>query len=237
VFLGRWSSRPAFQTPLKLGNPANSLARAIFLLLISLLPAFAGPSPTPPSAASHVPASGASAASPFLNVLRLGESATQVATHESHLLSRTRGIDPFGIAIRGPYKGLPPVAQHPVEQPSPLNLAAAAAKVPTLEKAVQSLSIGGVNVREREILIGSRAVHEGDLLVLESGGSQFVAWVQSVEESGVMFCDVDLQKHILKPVGSAPKGLPLAAAPKELPGDPAYGIPDIRYFLNNDAQP
>ena len=116
------------------------------------------------------------------------------------------------------------------------NLAVAAAKIPTLEKAVQALPIGGVNARGREILVGSRSIHEGDLLVLESGGSHFVVWVQSVEERGVLFCDIDLQKHILRPVGSAPKGLPVAAAPKELPGDPAYGIPDISHFLNKDAQ-
>jgi hypothetical protein len=199
-------------------------------LLLSLLPLFAAPAP----GASVAPASAASAPSPFSNVLRLGEWAAQVAMRVSPLLSHKRAIDPFGINIRGPYKGLPPVVEHPAEQ---TNLAATAAKVPTLEKAVQALAIGGVNVGQREILIGSRSVHEGDLLVLESGGSRFVVWVQSVEERGVTFCDIDLQKHLLKPVGSAPKGLPLAAAPKELPGDPAYGIPDIRHFLNKDAQP
>jgi hypothetical protein len=213
------------------GNPANSLARGICVLLLSLLPVFAGPAP----GASRLPASSASAPSPFSNVLRLGEWAAQVAMREGPLLSHKRGVDPFGITIRGPYKGLPPVVEHPAEQP---NLAATAANVPTLEKAVQALAIGGVNVGQREILIGSRSVLEGDLLVLESGGSRFVVWVQSVEEHGVVFCDIDLQKHLLKPVGSAPKGLPLAAAPKELPGNPAYGIPDISHFLNNkDAQP
>ena len=77
-----------------------------------------------------------------------------------------------------------------------------------------------MNVGGHEILIGSRSIREGDLLVLESGGRQFVVWVQSVGVRGVLFCDTDLKKHILKPVGSAPKGLP-GAAPKELPGDPA----------------
>jgi hypothetical protein len=199
------------------------------MLLMSLLPVFAGPAP----GASRLPAASASAPSPFSNVIRLGEWATQVAMRESHLLSHKRGFDPFGITIRGPYKGLPPVVEHPAEQP---NLAATAAKIPTLEKAVQALPIGGVNVGQREILIGSRLVHEGDLLVLESGGSRFVVWVQSVEERGVVFCDIDLQKHLLKPVGSAPKGLPVAAAPKELPGSPSYGIPDVSHFLNKDAQ-
>src|SRR5208283_5464433 len=160
--------------------------------LLGISPAFAGPSPAPASGASRVPA----APSPFLNVSRLGESAAQAALREGHLLSHLRGIDPFGIAIRGPYKGLPPVAEHPAEK---ANLAAAAAKIPTLEKAVQALPIGGVNARGREILVGSRSIHEGDLLVLESGGSHFVVWVQSVEERGVLFCDIDLQKHILRP--------------------------------------
>jgi hypothetical protein len=228
VLLSTFSSRGAFRPALKHGNPANALARGITMLLMSLLPVFAGPAP----GASRLPASSASAPNPFSNVIRLGEWAAQVAMRESHLLSHKRGVDPFGISIRGPYKGLPPVVEHSAEQP---NLAANAAKVPTLEKAVQALAIGGVNVGEHEILIGSRSIHEGDLLVLESGGSRFVVWVQSVEERGVTFCDIDLQKHLLKPVGSAPKGLPVAAAPKELPGNPAYGIPDISHFLNKDA--
>ena len=232
TFSNAFSARASFRAALKHGNPASALVRGISMLLMSLLPVFAGPLPAP----SRVPASSTSAPSPFLNVIRLGESAAQTAWREAHLLSHLRGIDPFGITIRGPYKGLPPVAEHQPEQPNPLNLAAAAAKLPTLEKAVQAIPIGGVDVGRREILIGSRSVHEGDLLVLESGGSRFVVWVQSVEERGVTFCDIDLQKHLLKPVGSAPKGLPLAAAPKELPGDPAYGIPDIRHFLNKDAQ-
>ena len=158
------------------------------------------------------------APSPFLNVSRLGESAAQAALRDGHLLSHLRGIDPFGITIRGPYKGLPPVVEHPAEKP---NLAVAAAKYRRSKKPYKSLTIGGVNVGGREILVGSRSIHEGDLLVLESGGRHFVVWVQSVEVRGVLFCDIDLQKHILRPFGSAPKGLPVAAAPKELPGDPA----------------
>ena len=231
MLLSTFKPRGAFPPALKRGSPVGTLSGVISILLMSLLPVFAGPEP----GASRLPASSASTPNPFSNVLRLGEWATQVAMRVSPLLSHKRGIDPFGITIRGPYKGLPPVVEHAAEKP---NLAATAAKVPTLEKAVQALAIGGVNVGQREILIGSRSVLEGDLLVLESGGSRFVVWVQSVEERGVVFCDIDLQKHLLKPVGSAPKGLPVAAAPKELPGNPAYGIPDISHFLNNkDAQP
>src|SRR5271166_6247226 len=73
--------------------------------LLGISPAFADPSPAPASGASRVPA----APSPFQNVSRLGESAAQAVLREGHLLSHLRGIDPFGITIRGPYKGLPPV--------------------------------------------------------------------------------------------------------------------------------
>ena len=181
--------------------------------LLGISPAFAGPAPAPASGASRVPA----APSPFLNVGRLGEWAAQAALREGHLLSHLRGIDPFGITIRGPYKGLP-VAEHPAEKPNPLNLAAAAAKYLHSKKPYKLYRSGGVNARGREILVGSRSIHEGDLLVLESGGSHFVVWVQSVEERGVLFCDIDLQKHILRPVGSRAKRVTGCSCPKRIAG-------------------
>jgi hypothetical protein len=195
--------------------------------LLGNSPAFAGPAP----AAPNVSASRASAPIAYLTVNHLGESDQQAALKEGQLLSHRRTTDPFGITIRGPFKGLPPVVEHPVAPvvQTAASQAAAAVNVPTLERALQELSIGGVNVGRHEILIGSRSIREGDLLVLESGGQQFVVWLQSVEVRGVMFCDIDLQKHILKPFGSPPK---------DLPGDSARGgIPDIRHFLNKDAQP
>ena len=120
-------------------------------------------------------------------VSHLGESDQQAAAAGGAIVvASPRPTDPFGNTIRGPYKGLPPVVEHPTPAPDNRALAAApAANVPTLEKAVQELSIGAVNVGAHEILIGSRSVREGDLLVLESGGSQFVVWVQSVGVRGV----------------------------------------------------
>jgi hypothetical protein len=179
----------------------------------------------------NAPISGASSPSPFVTVSHLGESDQQAALRDQQLLSHRRATDLFGITIRGPFKGLPPVVEHPTATPEPPKAetqASAAANVPTLEKAVQELSIGGLNVGSHEILINSRSVREGDLLVLESGGRQFAAWVQSVGVRGVLFCDIDLQKHVLKPFGSGPKALP---------GDSASGFSDIRNFLNKDTQP
>jgi hypothetical protein len=182
-FLNPISSRVAFKAVPKHGNLASALAREISMLLISLLPAFADPSP----GAFQVSTSRASAPGAYTNVIHLGEPDQQAAQREGQLLSHRRAADPFGNAIRGPFKGLPPAVEHPTATPGQANAAsqvAAAANLPTIEKAVQELAIGAVNVGAHEILIKSRPIHEGDLLVLESGGRQFVVWVQNVGVRG-----------------------------------------------------
>jgi hypothetical protein len=198
-----------------------------FAVLMSLLPAFAEAAPGP----SVVMPSGAPAPNVYVTVQHLGESEQQATAREGQLLSHRRATDPFGNTIRGPFKGLPPVVEHATPIPGPptaATQAAATVNLPTLEKAIHELTIGALNVGLREILIGSRSIHEGDLLVLESEGQQFVVWVQSVGVHGVLFCDIDMQKHVLKPFGSGPR---------ELPTHAESGISDIRNFLNKDAPP
>jgi hypothetical protein len=207
------------------------LALGLSTLLMSLLPALADPVAGVVSngVTTQVPPAAA-----FVTVNHLGESDQQAALRAGELLSRHRATDPFGIVIRGPFKSLPPVVERPTPAPSQPNLVpqvaqvAAAVNGPTLEKAVQELAVGGVNLGSHQILIGSRSVREGDLLVLENGGYQFVVWVQSVGVSGVLFCDTDLQKHILKS---------FASGPKELPGNSVRVISDIGSFLEKDAKP
>jgi hypothetical protein len=189
------------------------------------LPAFADPGV--PAVSIGTP-SKAPSPNDFVTVNHLGESDQQAAVRAGQLLSHRRTTDPFGNTIRGPYKGLPPVVEHPTAAAGQPTAAAPAVYVPTLDDAVKGLSIGAVNVGAHEFLIGSRLIREGDLMVLESGSSQFLVWVQDVGVRGVLFCDIDLQKHLLKPFGSGPK---------ELPGDSVRGIPDVRHFLNKDAPP
>jgi hypothetical protein len=199
---------------------------SFFALLMSLLPALAGPITGTSIVIPPVPTPNA-----YVTVQHLGESEQQAAAREGQLLSHRRATDPFGNSIRGPFKGLPPVVEHSTPTPGPptaATQAAAVANLPTLEKAVQELTIGAVNVGAHDILIGSRSIHEGDLLVLESDAHQFVVWVQSVGVHGVLFCDIEMQKHILKPFGSGPK---------ELSAHSESGISDIRNFLNKHASP
>ncbi len=54
----------------------------------------------------------------FATVNRLGESDQEAALREGKLLSHHRTTDPFGITVRGPFKGLPPVAEQPAAVPA-----------------------------------------------------------------------------------------------------------------------
>jgi hypothetical protein len=173
-------------------------------------------------------ASAAAATRPYALINHVGEADQQVSLKDGQLLAHRRAVDPFGIAIGGKFKGLPPVAEHsPVAASSPAQPSKlVTADELTLEKAVQQLPVGAVNIADREALIGSRSVHEGDLLVLELSGHQFVVWVQSIDRRGVQFCDINLQQRALKP---------FRIGPNELPGDSAGQQTDVRDFLKQDG--
>jgi hypothetical protein len=204
-------------------NRYSALARgfSMLLLLLPLLPVFADPMPK----VSGVPATGTPTPAAYATVSHLGESEQQAALREGQLLSRRRATDPFGNTIRGPYKALPALVQAAAPTPGQETTAEPVVILPTLEKAVQELTIRALDVSAHEILIGSRAVREGDLLVLESGGRQFLAWVQNVGVHGVMFCDINLRKHFKS----------LASGPKELPAGSAPAVSDIHNFLNKET--
>jgi hypothetical protein len=166
--------------------------------------------------------------SPYAVVNHVGEADQQVTLKDGKLLAHRRTTDPFGLAIRGKFKGLPPVAEHPsaLSSSAQPNTSPVVTNVLTLEKAVQQLPIGAVNIADREALIGSRLVHEGDLLVLELSGHQFVVWVQSIDQRGVQFCDINLQQHATKP---------FRFGPNELPDDLAGRRTEVRDFLKQDG--
>jgi hypothetical protein len=178
------------------------------------------------------PVTSVPATTSYMVVNHIGEADQQISLEDSKLLAHRRATDPFGVAMSGKFRGIPLVAEHPTAAPSPSSQATKPMQVltapdePTLEQAVQQLSIGAVNVADREALIGLRSVHEGDLLVLELSGRQFVVWVQSIDRRGVRFCDITLQRQTLKP---------FRFGPSELPGDSAGGQTAIRDFLRQDG--
>jgi hypothetical protein len=203
---------------------------SFFALTLFLAPALADPA----KEVSEGPPPRVSAVGAYSTLNRLGDSDQETAQREGKLLAHHRTADPFGITVRGGLKDPLPIAEQPAAAPVPSvqsdvasQVVAPAVNVPTLEKAIEELTIGAVNPGNHQILVGSRSIREGDLVVLESSGHQFSVWVQSVGMNGVMFCDTDLQKHISKPFGFGPK---------ELPKNSVWETSDLRNLLDRDAK-
>lgn len=175
--------------------------------------------------------SAAPSPSQYAVINQIGEAGKQVRWLEDKLLARQRATDPFGIAIRGKFKGLL-VQQHantPAQAVKPAN------PLLTLEKAILQLPIGAVNVANREALIGNRSVHEGDLLVLELSGRQFVVWIESIDRRGVQFCDINLQNHALRSFRFGPTELPQNSEPNQPLQNSATKQSNVRDFLKTDG--
>ena len=60
----------------------------------------------------------ASSPSPYLIVSHIDEADQQISLKDGKLLTHRRATDPFGLAIGGKFKGLPPVAEHPTANPA-----------------------------------------------------------------------------------------------------------------------
>lgn len=93
---------------------------------------------------------------------------------------RQRNLDPFGIST------------FPRENDSPIvteNEYRATPKI-TLNQALQTLKINGVNLSRKEFLIGGRRAAEGDVIELLFKGEVFLAQVSEVGASEVHFRDL-----------------------------------------------
>jgi hypothetical protein len=197
----------------------------MFVVLASATLAFGDPGQVD----SKVSVKPVSTLSPYLIVNHIDEADQQISVRDGKLLTHRRSTDPFGLEMGGKFKGLPAVVEHPAANPvktnEPVQVPVVSNEL-TLEKAVQQLPIGGVNVDGHEALIGFRSVHEGDLLVLELGGRQFAVWVQSIDQRGVQFCDINLQQHATKR---------FRFGPSELPDDFAGQQTNVSDFLKQDG--
>jgi hypothetical protein len=206
----------------------HRISLGLMSILAMLWPAVAALGETGPNDSKKAITAG-SGQSSYTIIDQIGEADEQISLTDGKLLAHRRGVDPFGVASDGKFKNLPRVAEHPAapSQPNQLVQAPVVPTGPTLEQAIEQLPIGGVNIASREVLIGPRSVHEGDLLILELSGQQFVVWIQSIDRRGVQFCDVTLQRHKLKP---------FRFGPDELPGNLAAAQLDVRSFLKEDAR-
>ncbi len=93
---------------------------------------------------------------------------------------RKRNMDPFGLSTF-PREDDAPVVTEDIYRATP--------KI-TLNQALQTLKINGVNLQKKEILIGGRQAAEGDVVELVFKGEVFMAQVVEVGAAQLMFRDL-----------------------------------------------
>jgi hypothetical protein len=130
----------------------------------------------------------------------LGKNEETKKPLENGLVSRSKNRDPFQMPIRKNRVVVEPSIQKPKpEVPQ--------APVTTFAQAIEHLSVRGIDLASREVLIGSQSLAEGDLITIQYNNQPFTAWVRSVGKEGVTFVNAELTDTAQKPVTSAPRDL------------------------------
>jgi hypothetical protein len=132
----------------------------------------------------------------------LGKSEETKKPLENGLVSRSKNRDPFQMPIRGKYRGV----SEPSIQKAPRQPEAPQAAVTTFAQAIKHLSVRGIDLASREVLIGSQSLAEGALITIQYNNQPFTAWVRSVDEKGVTFVNAaELTENERKLVTSGPR--------------------------------
>jgi hypothetical protein len=175
-----------------------------FLLSSALFASICQAEPAALNAARPAPSVIKDPASALWQVISaLGKSEETKKPLENGLVSRSKNHDPFQVPIRGKYRG----EAAPINQPAPRQPEAPQAPVTTFAQAIEHLSVHGIDLASREVLIGSRSLTEGDLITIQYNNQSFTAWVRSVGKEGVTFVNAELTETAQKPVSSGPRDL------------------------------
>ncbi len=115
---------------------------------------------------------------------KLLPTAAEVEAQAQKLGVRLRNQDPFGLAM------FPREDSQPVVEEDGLRLTPRI----TLNQALQTLKVNGVNLKRKEFLLGGRNAFEGDVLQLMFKGELFQAQVVEVGPTQILFRDLDRQE-------------------------------------------
>jgi hypothetical protein len=174
-----------------------------FLLPAALIASICQAEPAALNAAKPSPSVLKDPASSIWRVISaLGKNEETKMPLENGLVSRSKNRDPFQMPIRKIR-----VAAQPSDQPAPRQPEAPQAPVTTFAQAIEHLSVHGIDVASREILVGSRSLSEGDLITIQYNNQPFTAWVRSVGKEGVTFVNAELTDTAQKPMTSGPRDL------------------------------
>ena len=130
----------------------------------------------PPKRAALFIGAGKSGILPKVDIL---PTAEQIEAEAQKLSSRLRNSDPFGLAT------FPREDAQPIMEDDSLRVMQ---KV-TLNQALQTLRINGVNLKRKEFLIGGRNAMEGDVIELSFRGEVFQAEILEISATEVLFRD------------------------------------------------
>jgi hypothetical protein len=107
-------------------------------------------------------------------------TAAQIETEARKLSSRLRNMDPFGLPTFPTEENLEPTTPQ-FDRP---------AQRITLNQALQSLKVTGINLDKKEILFRGRNVFQGDVMVIAYRNEVFLAEVLDVGATQILFRDV-----------------------------------------------
>jgi hypothetical protein len=116
----------------------------------------------------------------FLPKTNILPSAGDIEAQGKRLSSRVRNMDPFAL----------PTFPRPEDMAAAAPTIARAAERVTLNQALQTLNVTGINLNKKEILFRGRNVFEGDVMVLSFKNEVFLAQVLEVNATQILFRDV-----------------------------------------------
>lgn len=116
------------------------------------------------------------------------------------LRNRNRDIDPFGCAMNPAKKAALVIEAPPIpekEEPAPERT--------SLELALQSLSVNGVNPDAKTVLMGARRYHLGDHLVVQHNETKFRLELSAVSLESITFSDLESGQKAVHQLAIAPQ--------------------------------
>ncbi len=160
------------------------MSRLFLILIVSCLAAATVQAQTAPakkaSAPKRAPLFVGNGTASWLPRTELLPNADAIEAEAKNLGVRKRNMDPFGLSTF-PREDDAPVVTEDVYRATP--------KI-TLNQALQTLKINGVNLQRKEILIGGRQAAEGDVVELVFKGEVFMAQVVEVAAAQLLFRDL-----------------------------------------------
>lgn len=110
------------------------------------------------------------------------------------LSSRQRNMDPFGLST------FPRENDQPILEDETLRITQRI----TLNQALQTLKINGVNLKRKEFLIGGRNAYEGDVIELAFKAEVFQAQVIEVSATQILFRNLQRDETGVLPISIIP---------------------------------